>query len=160
MKCKIEDMGFSFFRITLGAYILIAGWNKLGGLIATGFDPEQFGLLKHFMEQFYGENATIVPWLQIFFPKFVLIGFTWIVPFWEFIAGGLLFIGLFRKYAVVAILLLLCIFGIGTEASNYPQGQNIWVFVNLIAYYLVYKGLQKDSKDILSLDNYINKFTR
>ncbi|MCL2566746.1 MAG: DoxX family membrane protein [Alphaproteobacteria bacterium] len=153
----IENMGFSFFRMTLGAYMLIAGWNKLGGLIATGFDPDKFGLLKSFMGKFHGPDATIAPWLAVFFPKFILIPFTYITPFWEVIAGLLLFIGFYRKYAAVAILLLLLIFGIGTEAANYPKDQNIWMFLNFIGYYLVYRSLLKDTPDPLALENILNK---
>ncbi|MDR2008498.1 MAG: DoxX family membrane protein [Alphaproteobacteria bacterium] len=153
----VENMGFSFFRITLAAYMLIAGWNKLGGLIANGFDPAKFGLFQGTMAKFYGPDATIAPWLVVFFPKFVMVPFLYITPFWEVVAGLLLLIGLYRKYATVAILLLLLIFGIGIEAANYPKDQNIWMFINFIGYYIVYKSLLKDTPDPLALENILSK---
>ncbi|MDR2008499.1 MAG: DoxX family membrane protein [Alphaproteobacteria bacterium] len=147
----IGEAGFSLFRISIASSIMISGWGKVMGFFTTG----KIGVVGSFVDKFHGAESTVPWYTAMFFPKFVLIPFAYITPFWELIPALLLVLGICRKPMAVVMALLLLIFAVGSSAGGSPKDQSIWMFLNAMGYVMIWLGIHFNLPDPLAVENYM-----
>ncbi|MCL2566747.1 MAG: DoxX family membrane protein [Alphaproteobacteria bacterium] len=153
MKNCIGNLGFSIFRISIASSLALSGYGKVMSFFTSG----KVGVVNSFVNKFHGAESTVPGYISIFFPKFILIPFGWLTPFWELIPGVLLVLGICRKPMAVLLAILILIFAVGSSASGAPKDQSIWMFLNIMAYVMVWLGIHFNLPDPLAIDNYICK---
>jgi len=122
-----------FARVLLGIIFLMQG---IGKVFTWGLD---------------GVYSSFQPYEETFLPKFSIVFAAYFTSYAELICGGLLVLGLFKNYALYALVLVLLIvsFGHGLSSPIWDLSNVMWRAVLLIFLLVIPKEWDKWQLDTL-----------
>ncbi len=152
----MKAFGFSVFRIMVGATFLVGGYDKVTGLILSGFTDNSLG--QWFADSMHSDAVSTH--VSVLLPKPLLLAFGYVVPFWELAVGIMIVFGIFRMSGAIMGMALIAIFLVGGEAMHAVDHPNmiidiIQMYVFGFGYYFLFRELSKNPTDPLALDTLI-----
>lgn len=146
-------IGFSVFRIMVGAAMLVGGYDKTMGLLLSGFKNNALG--QWFADSIHGESVSTH--VAVLMPKPILLAFGYVVPFWELAVGITVVFGVFRKGGAILGMALIAVFLMGGEAMHAVDYPNmiidiVQMYVFGFGFFFLYRELHKDPADPLAVD--------
>ncbi|MDJ0749439.1 MAG: DoxX family membrane protein [Woeseiaceae bacterium] len=157
----MKAIGFSVFRIMVGMTVLVGGYDKVMKLVLSGFRDNSLG--RWFADSIHSDAVS--SHVSVLLPKPLLLAFGYVVPFWELAIGIMIVFGIFRQLGAILGMALMAVFLVGGEAMHAIDYPNmiidiIQMYVFGIAYFLLYRELQKDPADPLALDTVLARHGR
>ena len=149
----MRDVGFSVFRMMVGATFLVGGYDKVMKLILSGFGDNSLG--QWFADSMHSDAVSAH--VSVLMPKPLLLGFGYLVPFWELAVGVMLVFGIRRQLGAILGMGLIAVFLVGGEAMHAVDHPNmiidiIQMYVFGFGFYFLYRELRKDPADPLALE--------
>ena len=149
----MKEVGFSVFRIMVGAAVFVGGYDKVTGLILSGFSDNSLG--QWFADSIHSDAVS--SHVSILLPKPLLLAFGYVVPFWELAVGVMLVFGIRRALGAVLGMALIAVFLMGGEAMHAVDHPNmiidiIQMYVFGFGFYFLYRELRNNPADPLALD--------